>query len=67
MNNKTSNKRTYEIPEISIEPLYAEYLMQNFTGGDNGNGGTGVVIGGEDSGEDEPQRVVRFNTNLWED
>lgn len=64
MNYKTSKKHTYEKPEISIEPLYAEYLMQNFTGGDEG---TGIIIGDGDDDDDEPQRVVQFNNNLWED
>jgi hypothetical protein len=63
MNYKTSDMRTYEKPEISIEPLYTEYLMQNFSGGDER---TGIIIG-EADGEDDPQRVAQFNTNLWED
>ncbi len=65
MNYKTSDMRTYEKPDISIEPLYVEYLMQNFSGGDEDN--TGIIIGEGDTGEDEPQRVAQFNTNLWED
>ena len=64
MNYKTSDMRTYEKPDISIEPLYVEYLMQNFSGGDED---TGFIIGGGDTDEDEPQRVAQFNTNLWED
>ena len=67
MNYKTSDMRTYEKPDISIEPLYVEYLMQNFSGGDGGEGGTGIIIGEGDDGEEEPQRVLQFNTNLWED
>ena len=65
MNYKTSDMRTYEKPDISIEPLYVEYLMQKFSGGDEDN--TGIIIGEGDTGEDEPQRVAQFNTNLWED
>ena len=65
MNYKTSDMRTYEKPDISIEPLYVEYLMQKFSGGDEDN--TGIIIGEGDTGEDEPQRVAQLNTNLWED
>ena len=64
MNYKTSDMRTYEKPDISIESLYVEQLMQNFSGGDDD---TGIIIGEGDTDEDEPQRVAQFNTSLWED
>lgn len=63
-------KKVYIIPETERvmlnvkENVLQDTLQDTFSGGDPT--GSGIVIGGGDSGEG-PNQVKRWNSHLWDD